>query len=242
MDTERRSKGGRAATAWHWYLHEMRLLLPPTIFFAVGFNLVLFTQNLVLAQYRQQLAGYLVAVMAALVVGKAVLVADKMPFLRLFDRSPLIYPIVFRSLVYWAFVFAFRLIEAFLHYVFEHGHAAGFGEHMIGVFSWHRFLFVQIWILVLFLVYVTAAELNALFGDGELFRLFFRWRPTELKQTRRQRIRALAKISRLTERQPLAVLRDPESAPHREIVHLLEQLAGGDARPTAPSPPPGDRP
>ena len=30
--------------------------------------------------------------------------------------------------------------------------------------------------MVLFLVYVTTHELNMLIGDGELYRLFFRWR------------------------------------------------------------------
>src|SRR5262249_11779917 len=48
-------------------------------------------------------------------------------------------------------------------------------------FSWPRFLSIQIWLMVLFLVYVTAHELNTLFGDGELCRLFFRWRSSEAK-------------------------------------------------------------
>jgi hypothetical protein len=40
------------------------------------------------------------------VAGKAVLVADKMPFMRRFDGAPLIQPILFKTVVYWAFVFA----------------------------------------------------------------------------------------------------------------------------------------
>ena len=35
--------------------------------------------------------------------------------------------------------------------------------------------------MVLFLVYVTTHELNMLIGDGELYRLFFRWRSSEAK-------------------------------------------------------------
>ncbi|MFO1055581.1 MAG: hypothetical protein U1E53_01285 [Dongiaceae bacterium] len=38
--------------------------------------------------YLVQLAGFMVATVSALVVGKAVLVADKMPFLRRFDGAP----------------------------------------------------------------------------------------------------------------------------------------------------------
>ena len=57
--------------------------------------------------------------------------------------------------------------------------------------------------MVPFLAYVTIRELNMLFGDGELFRLFFRWRSFEAKLTRRQRIRLLTRLNRLTEATPL---------------------------------------
>ena len=54
-------------------------------------------------------------------------------------------------------------------------------------------------LLVLFLVYVTIHELSLLFGDGELYRLFFRLRSSEAKLTRRRRIRLLVCLNRLTE-------------------------------------------
>jgi hypothetical protein len=53
--------------------------------------------------------------------------------------------------------------------------------------------------MVLFLVYVTIHELSTLFGDGELYRLFFRWRSSEAKLNRRRRIRLLIELNRLTE-------------------------------------------
>jgi hypothetical protein len=164
-------------------------------------------------------------VVMALVVGKAVLVADKMPFLRVFDHSPLIVPILFKTVVYWAFTFAARLLEAFVHYLFETGGILGFGEHLADHFSWNRFLFIQTWILVLFLLYCTAAEISSLLGDGELFRVFFRYHPTELKRTRRQRVRALVRLSALGRRHTAADFRDPASPVHKETVALIEALA-----------------
>jgi hypothetical protein len=47
---------------------------------------------------------------------------------------------------------------------------------------------VQIWIFVLFLIYTTAAELNALFGDGELRRISFERSTPNLKPPRPQRM------------------------------------------------------
>src|SRR5262249_26943286 len=132
-------------------LREFRSVLPPTIFFFIGFNLILFTTRLVLADYLIQFAGFLVATVAALVGGKAVLVADKLPFMRHFDHEPLIKPILFKTVIYTLFVFVARLLEAFVQYVAKGGEVGGgaFIEHQLGAFSLNRFIAVQIWILVL---------------------------------------------------------------------------------------------
>jgi hypothetical protein len=79
--------------------------------------------------------------------------------------------------------------------------------------------------MVLFLVYVSTHELNLLFGDGELYRLFFRWRSSEAKLTRRQRIRLLTRLNRLTEANPIEAFSDRGSPVHAELVDILHALA-----------------
>jgi hypothetical protein len=207
--------------------HEFFEILPPTLFFFTGFNLILFTKRLILEDYLIQYAGFFVATTSALIVGKSVLVANTMPFLRRFDNSPLLYPILFKTCVYTLFVFLARLLEALAHYLLRGGVLGGgqFIEHMIGTFSWAHFTAVQLWIFVLFLAYVTADELNQLFGDGELFRIFFTRRSSALKSTRRARIRLLTRLGRLTEAHPIEVLADTRSAPHADLVGILRDLA-----------------
>ena len=73
-------------------LEEIRHVLPATIYFFLGFNLVLLTKQLMLEQYLIQFSGFFIATGAALIVGKVVLVVDKMPFLRRYDHAPLIRP------------------------------------------------------------------------------------------------------------------------------------------------------
>lgn len=217
-------------------LHEVREVLPPTIFFFVGFNLILFTKRLILADYLIQFTGFAIATVGALVVGKVVLVADKMPFLRRFDYAPLAAPIVFKAAVYSFFVFVARLVEAFAHYAFEGG-AIGHGafiESQLGRFSWDRFISTQLWIVVLFLLYVTGHELNHLFGDGELFKIFFTRRSSELKATRRARIRLLVRLSRLTDATTVQTLADVTSAAHAELVEILRGLSARENRLAAP--------
>ena len=79
-------------------------------------------------------------------------------------------------------------------------------------------------IFVLFLLYVTASEINHLLGDGELFKIFFTRPSSELKSTRRQRIRLLIRLSRLTEANSVETLCDRASAPHAALVGILQNL------------------
>jgi hypothetical protein len=152
---------------------EFREALPPILFFFVTFNLVELTTQLILAEYLERLANFMVATTMALVVGKAVLVADALPFLRRFDAGPMIRPILFKTVVYWAVVFVARLLEEIVEYRISDGAFAGTWRHLIEHFSWHRFAAIQIWIFVLFLVYTFIAELNVRLGNGELARMVF---------------------------------------------------------------------
>lgn len=220
---------------------EFLHVLVPTIYFMVGFNLIVFSTQLILARYLIHIGGFLLATTSALIVGKAVLVADNMPFLRRFDTAPLIWPILFKTFVYWIFVFVARLLEANIRYWIEHGTLQGLLPYMVERFSWHQFAFIQLWILVLFLIYVTASELNTLFGQGELLRILFTRGSTRLKLTRRQRIRTLLRLNRLTAGHRIAEIADPTSLVHDECLRLIAELSSYAARTATPARSQSDR-
>jgi hypothetical protein len=206
-------------------LHEAREAIPPTIFFFVGFNFVVFTTNLLLADYAVAVSSFMLATVAALVVGKAVLVANAMPLLRRYDRAPLIQPILYKTAFYWVIVFFARLLERFVHFSLEGNPPADFFPYLATTFSWHRFCAISLWIFVLFLIYVMATEVSHLFGRGELRRLFFTSRPSELQLNRRQRIRELVRLSRLMDAHSIGEFRDPTSPAHHELIDILLPLA-----------------
>jgi hypothetical protein len=206
-------------------LHEARQALPPTIFFFVGFNLIVVTTNLLLADYAVAVSSFMLATIAALVVGKAVLVANAMPYLRRYDRAPLIQPILYKTAFYWVVVFFARLLERFVHFSIEGNSPADFIPYLRTTFSWHRFSAISLWVFVLFLIYVTASEISHLFGPGELRRLFFSSRPSDLQLNRRQRIRELLRLSRLADAHSINEFRNPTSLAHRQMVEILQRLA-----------------
>jgi hypothetical protein len=206
-------------------LHEAREALPPTIFFFVGFNFIVFTTNLLLADYAVAVSTFMLATVAALVVGKAVLVANAMPYLRRYDRAPLIQPILYKTAFYWVVVFFARLLERFVHFSIERNSPADFIPYLRTTFSWHRFSAISLWLFVLFLIYVTASEINHLFGPGELRRLFLTSRPSDLQLNRRQRIRELLRLGRLADAHSVNEFRNPTSLAHRQMVEILQRLA-----------------
>ena len=217
---------GLARRVGAFLLREFLEILPPTIFFIIGFNLVVLTTNLILADYGGQVASFIIATTSALVVAKAVLVANAISVIRRFDRAPLIRPILFKTLFYWAAVFIVRLLEHWIRYRFGGDYVfGGFVPHVVANFSWDRFIAIQLWIFVLFLIYVTASEFNRLFGHGELGRILFTYRPSELQLNRRERIHELVRLGKLADAHSLDELRDPASSAHAQLVDIVQRLA-----------------
>jgi hypothetical protein len=204
---------------------EVREALPAMIFFAVGFNLIELTTQLILDRYLIHFADYTLATVGALFVGKAVLLADALPFFRRFDTEPLIQPILFKTVIYWLMVGLLRFLERVIEYLSGGGRLRDVPEFVSAHFSWSQFAAVQIWIFVLFLIYATAAELSALFGEGEMVRIFLTRGSPQVKLIRRRRIRTLVKLTRLTEVHPIEELKDSHTAAHATMFQLISGLA-----------------
>ncbi len=209
---------------FHGWMHVIRHMLPPTLYFFTAFNLIVFTTNLLTHDYWFNLTGFMLASTTALIVGKVVLVVEKVRIIDKFRGAPLIQPILYKTVFYGVVVTIVRYAEKSLHFIFD---ARGFNvaaEAALADFTWHRFVAVQIWIFVCFLLYVTASELNALVGDGQLRRLFFHHRSSEYRLTRRQHIRALMEISRLARDTPHEKLLDPATPQGSRLAELIDRL------------------
>ena len=113
--------------------------------------------------------------------------------------------------------------------IIERNRPVDFAAYLISDFSWQRFSAISLWILVLFLIYVTASEFSQLLGPAEMRRLMFAYRPSELQLNRRQRARELMRLNRLADEHEVDEFRNPASAAHHQLVSV-ERLA------RAPSP------
>lgn len=212
------------ARAGHAFLHAVRHVLPPTLYFFVAFNLIAFTTNLLFREYWFHATSFVLASTTALVVGKVVLIADKIRLIDRFRGAPLIQPILYKTVFYALVVLIVRLVEQFIHLALDdRGFAAAF-DAALHDFTWRRFAAIQIWIFTCFLIYTTATELNYLMGDGQLFRLFFRHRSNQHRLTRRQHVRALMEVSRLAETTPRDRLLDPATPQGQRLAAIVDAL------------------
>jgi hypothetical protein len=168
------------ATAGRWLAKEIRLVLPPTIYFFCAFNVIVFTTNLLARHYWFALQGFLFATVLALVVGKVILVVNHFSIVNRFRDAPLIQPILYKTVFYTVVVGLVRLLEQLVDVARDgRGFDVAF-RAALDAFTWQRFTAIQVWLFVCFLIYVTVTELGALLGEGQLMRLFFRPRSQTL--------------------------------------------------------------
>jgi len=215
----------KKSAALGFLIKEFKELIPPTIFFAVGFNLILFTTNLILGAYQLKYSSFLLATTGALIVGKSVLIAKALPFFRRMDNGPLIRPVLFKTGIFFLAAAVVRIVEKLIAFLLHGGTLHTIPKYVATTFNWNQFLAVQLWLLTLFLIYTFLSELGALFGDGEIAKILFTRRPSEIKQTRRQRIRTLIKLNKLTDAHSIKELSDPETAAHKQMLQLVGSLA-----------------
>jgi hypothetical protein len=162
---------------------ELKLVLPPTIYFFCAFNLIATTSDLLTRHYWFAMPNFLLATGLALVVGKVMLLTGNFTFLDRYRNAPLIWPILFKSLFYTVVVGLVRLLEIFIHIARdERGVQIAFHAQQ-DAFSWQHFAMIQTWLFVCFAVYVLAIELAKLTGKGSLMALLFHHRePTAGEQ------------------------------------------------------------
>jgi hypothetical protein len=161
--------------------HEMTELLPPTIYFLIAFNVVELTTMLALRSFSVEVSNHAAATILALVVGKVVLIANKLPLLRAIDHKPLLYSVLFKSFIYSALVLIVRLLEDWLPALIHTGSLVAATEHLGTETNWWTFSLAQIWTLFFFITYVSITEVVDAFGlsGRRLYAAFVKERPTE---------------------------------------------------------------
>ncbi len=153
--------------------HEFAELIPPTLYFFVILHIVALIRALMTRNTGIDLSTTTSVTVAALILGKAVLLANHMPFINRYPEEPLIWNVCWKTLLYF-------LVALFIHYL-EHLYdfwkvAPGFMEanqKLLAEIVWPHFWAIQILLGVLIFLYCVVSELSRVIGPDKLRKIFF---------------------------------------------------------------------
>src|SRR5713226_8624929 len=152
---------------------EFFALLPPTIFFFVALHIVAFVRVLMLKGTGISPLGSVSAAVAALILGKAVLLADMLPVINRFPDKPLIYNVTWKTLIYLVVSALIHYLERVVEFWRQAGSLVAGNEKLLSEMVWPHFWAIQIILLVLIVMYCTMHELVRVIGKEKVLRIFF---------------------------------------------------------------------
>jgi len=155
-----------------WASHEAKRLVAMFLYLWVLFGLFVLHESIVLAKHDINYSAYGFAFINAWLLAKVMLVAEDLHLARRFQDKPLIYPIVYRSMVFAVVFIGFDIVEHVLlglwrgKTIVESFPAIG-GGTLTGILS------VAAIISVALMPFFAFRELGRVIGEGELRALLF---------------------------------------------------------------------
>jgi len=157
----------------HKLKEEFLALLPPTIYFFVALHIVMLVRILMLKGTGILPLASVSAAVAALILGKAVLLADMLPIINRFPDKPLIYNVAWKTLIYLLLASLIHYLEHLLEFSRKTGSLAAANEKLLAEIVWPHFWAIQIVLLVLILTYCMMHELSRVIGREKVLQIFF---------------------------------------------------------------------
>ena len=158
-------------------LEEFKAVLPPTMFFFVALHLVALIRVLMLKGTGITLSTSWQVTVAALILGKAVVVADHLPFINRYPDKPLAYNIAWKTTIYVLVAMLIHYLERLVDFWRQTGSLVAGNQKLLAEIVWPHFWAIQIILVVLIVMYCTMHELVRVIGRDKVLEIFFGTRP-----------------------------------------------------------------
>jgi len=152
---------------------EFYELIPPTLFFFVALHIVVLIRALMAKGSGIPLSTTASVAIAALILGKAVLIADMLPIINRFPQRPLIYNVSWKTLIYLVVAGLIHYVERLIDFARQAGGLVAGNEKLLTEMVWPHFWAIQILLLVLISMYCTIGELVRVIGKERILKIFF---------------------------------------------------------------------
>lgn len=152
---------------------EFEELLPPAIFFFVTLHLIAIMRVLMLEGTGIALGTSASITVGALILAKAVLIADLLPFINRYPDKPLAYNVAWKTAIYVLVAMVLHYLERLVEFWREAGGLIAGNQKLLSEIVWPHFWAIQILLVVLVLMYCTMRELIREIGGDKVRQMFF---------------------------------------------------------------------
>ena len=137
------------------------------------FGLLAIHQSIILSQYQIDYRSHGLAFLNALVFAKVMLVAEDLRLGDRFNDKPLIYPVLFKSLLFAIALICFHIVEHILIGMW-HGHSIAETLSEIGANKLRGILSYSVIATVALIPFFILREISRTIGSNRFWSLFFR--------------------------------------------------------------------
>jgi hypothetical protein len=152
---------------------EFHALIPPTLFFFFTLSLVSVVRVLMLKGTGIPVSTPIQVAVGALVMGKAVLIADMLPVINRFPDKPLAYNVAWKTVIYFLAALAIHYLEHLVDFWREAGSFVAGNKKLFAEMVWPHFWAIQLILVVLIFNYCLLHELARVIGPEKLREMFF---------------------------------------------------------------------
>jgi hypothetical protein len=152
---------------------EFFLILPPTLFFFVALHIVALIRSLMSKGDGIPISSTVSIAVAALILGKAVLLADMLPLINRYPDRPLAFNVAWKTLIYLVASGLIHYVERLIEFSRKAGGVVAGNEELLSQMIWPHFWAVQVLLFTLILMYCTMHELVRVIGKDKVMRIFF---------------------------------------------------------------------
>jgi len=152
---------------------EVRELIPPTIFFFVALSVVAVVRVLMVRGTGLQATSVAQIAVGALILGKAVVIADLLPLINRFPNHPLAYNIAWKTAIYALVAMLIHYVERLIDFWKEAGGFIAGNEKLLAETVWPHFWAIQIILVILIFNYCTLHEVARVLGRDKMREMFF---------------------------------------------------------------------
>jgi hypothetical protein len=152
---------------------EFQKLLPPTIYFFITLHLVALVRSLLLRGTGIELVSSLAVTIAALTLGKTVLIVDVLPFMNRYPDKPLAYNVVWTTTIYFVVATFIHYLERLYDVWKDAASLSAANDSLLAQMIWPHFWGTEIVVFLIIFMYCVARELVRAVGAKKAREMFF---------------------------------------------------------------------